>query len=52
MKHGKRPTKKHKLILVKHGLHPNKWLVVKNLEDRLEVVSKETGNLKTIHLED
>lgn len=40
MKNGKKPTKRQKLIMKSHGLDPARWLVVKNLDDRIEVVSK------------
>jgi hypothetical protein len=50
MKHGKRPTRRHKEILAAKNLNPKNWLIVKNLDDRLEVVHKETGNTKTINL--
>ncbi|UOQ85670.1 DUF6906 family protein [Gracilibacillus salinarum] len=50
MKHGRRPTRKHKEVLVAENLNPKNWLIVKNLDDRLEVVHKETGNIKIIDL--
>lgn len=50
MKHGKRLTRKQKEILSDNGLNPNNWLIVKNLDHRLEVVHKESGNLKSINL--
>lgn len=40
MKNGKAPTRKQKQILKAHGLVPDNWLVVKNLPDTLEVVSR------------
>lgn len=40
MKNGKKPTKKQKLIMKSHGLDPARWLVVKNLDRSIEVVSK------------
>ena len=47
MKNGKAPTREQKQILKAHGLVPDNWLVVKNLPDALEVVSrvslKKTG---------
>ena len=48
MKNGKLPTREQKQILRAHGLVPENWLVVKNLPDTLEVVSraalKKIGN--------
>ncbi len=52
MKSGRRPTVKQKQAMLAAKLHPNEWLVVKNLshEDdaRYEVVSKKTGQAKVI----
>ena len=38
MKNGKAPTREQKKMA--HGLVPENWLVVKNLPDSLEVVSR------------
>lgn len=40
MKNGKAPTREQKKIMKAHGLVPDSWLVVKNLPDVLEVVSR------------
>ena len=40
MKNGKAPTREQKKILKASGLVPENWLVVKNLPDSLEVVSR------------
>lgn len=40
MKNGKAPTREQKQILKAHGLVPDNWLVVKNLPNTLEVVSR------------
>ena len=40
MKNGKAPTREQKKIMRAHGLVPENWLVVKNLQDSLEVVSR------------
>lgn len=40
MKNGKAPTREQKKIMRSHGLVPDNWLVVKNLPDALEVVSR------------
>lgn len=40
MKNGKAPTREQKKIMKAHGLLPENWLVVKNLPDSLEVVSR------------
>lgn len=40
MKNGKAPTREQKKMMKAHGLVPENWLVVKNLPDSLEVVSR------------
>lgn len=40
MKNGKAPTREQKKIMKAAGLVPENWLVVKNLPDHLEVVSR------------
>ena len=40
MKNGKAPTREQKIMMKAHGLVPDNWLVVKNLPDSLEVVSR------------
>ena len=40
VKNGKAPTREQKKIMKAHGLIPENWLVVKNLPDTLEVVSR------------
>lgn len=40
MKNGKAPTREQKIMMKAHGLVPENWLVVKNLPDSLEVVSR------------
>ncbi len=53
MKNGKLPTLEQKKILKANGLQPENWLVVKNLPDELEIVSRmelrkmRTGKVKT-----
>lgn len=42
MKNGKAPTRGQKKIMRAHELVPENWLVVKNLPDTLEVVSRTT----------
>lgn len=46
MKNGKKPTLEQKKIMKAHGLVPENWLVVKNLSDSIEVVSR--ASLKKI----
>lgn len=40
MKNGKAPTREQKIFMKAHGLVPENWLVVKNLPDVMEVVSR------------
>ncbi len=40
MKNGKSPTREQKKLMKAHGLVPENWLVVRNLPDVLEVVSR------------
>lgn len=40
MKNGKLPTIRQKKIIKSHGLDPDKWLVVKDLPETMEVVSR------------
>lgn len=51
MKNGKKPTLRQKKELKSHGLEPKQWLVVKDLNDTMEVVSrralKKIGKVKT-----
>lgn len=42
MKNGKVPTREQKKIIRANGYIPKNWLVVKNLSDSLEIVSKAT----------
>ncbi len=46
MKNGKAPTREQNVMMKAHGLAPENWLVVKNLPDSLEVVSR--ASLKRI----
>lgn len=41
MKNGKRPTLNQKLMMKSHGLDSDNWLVVKDTQEFMEVVSKE-----------
>lgn len=40
MKNGKKPTLEQKKVMRFHGLVPEDWLVVKNLNDSIVVVSR------------
>lgn len=45
MKNGKRPNKQQKMTMFAAGFSPLAYLVVKNLNDRLVLVHRETGNV-------
>ena len=40
MKNGKNPTLSQKKLIKSHGLIPDNWLVVKDISDFMEVVSR------------
>ena len=40
MKNGKRPTLNQKKMMKSHGLDSDKWLVVKDIQEFMEVVEK------------
>ena len=48
MKNGKKPTLEQKKIMKAHGLVPENWLVVKNLSDSIEVVSRMSMKIETL----
>lgn len=48
MKHGLKPTRRQKLAMLEAGVNFKNWLVVKNIDDKLLIVHRETGTTKTI----
>lgn len=48
MKHGKRPTRKQKMLLDKLHLNPDNWLVVKDNPMELIVVHKLSGKQRRL----
>ncbi|HFL0606072.1 TPA: hypothetical protein ACGX6L_002151 [Listeria monocytogenes] len=48
MKNGKKSTRNQAKILKKCNLNPEKWLVVKNLNNTMEIIHRETGNKRVI----
>lgn len=48
MKHGKNLTRNQKKAVAAAGLNPDNWLVVKNLENRLIVMHRQSGKTRTI----
>ncbi|KEF40149.1 hypothetical protein M670_00165 [Schinkia azotoformans MEV2011] len=48
MKSGKRPNKKQKIFISQHGLNPDNWLIVKNLDSEMHVIHREVGQVKVL----
>lgn len=48
MKHGKNPTVAQKKILKGKGLNPDNWLIIKNLQDRMEIIHRQSMKTRTI----
>lgn len=52
MKHGKKPTREQRKLLLKEKLDPREWFVIKDMPDRMELVHRFSDNTrKTIHKE-
>lgn len=50
MKHGKKPTRAEKKILVKNDLDPTAFLIIKRLSNELHVVNRTTEELIIIEV--
>lgn len=48
MKNGKRPTRAQKMLMTKHRLNYNNWLVVKDTSTEMVIVHRESGKTRTI----
>jgi hypothetical protein len=48
MKSGKKPTKKQSQHIQACGLNPRNWLIVKNQNEQMLLVHRETGTTKKI----
>lgn len=48
MKHGKKPTLGQKKLIGGADLYPKDWLVVKNLDDRIEIINRKTNKIRII----
>ncbi|GMQ58949.1 hypothetical protein AN1V17_33460 [Vallitalea sediminicola] len=46
MKHGKRPTRRQKMLIGNKKLNHNNWLVVKDCADSFVIVHKKSGKVK------
>ncbi|HHP9912529.1 TPA: DUF6906 family protein [Listeria monocytogenes] len=49
MKNGKKLTINQAKMLKNNGLNPDNWLIVKNLNDRMEIVHREKGSKRVIY---
>ena len=48
LRHGKRPTRKQKIFIKGKKLNPENWLVIKDNDEEIVIVHKESGNIKYI----
>ncbi len=51
MKHGKKPTKRQKILLKKFKLDPRNWFIVKDCGECFEIVNRFSGNRRKLHRE-
>lgn len=49
MKNGKRPTLKQKKMIISRGLNIEKWLVVKDTTECIEIVNRDSGKLRRLY---
>jgi len=47
LKHPRKLKRRHKVFLTSVGLDPKQWWLVKDTTELLEIVHKETGEIKT-----
>ena len=48
MKHGRRPTKRQKILLKKYRLDPSNWLIVKDCAECFEIVNRISGKTRKL----
>ena len=48
MKHGKKPTRKQKMLIRSTRLNCDNWLVIKDSDDELVLQNRQTNKLRTI----
>jgi hypothetical protein len=51
LKHGKRLTRKQKILLKEYRLDPLNWLVVKDTSDFLEIVNRSSEKVRRLSKE-
>ncbi|MBN4067770.1 hypothetical protein JYU11_03140 [bacterium AH-315-G05] len=47
MKHGKRPTRRQKELILSRRLNPENWLVVKNSQEVFEIIHKKSLRIRS-----
>lgn len=48
MKHGKKPTRRQKMLIKSAGLNCGNWLVVKDTAEELVIQNRQTDRIRTI----
>lgn len=48
MRHGKKPTRKQKMIIAAARLNVDNWLVVKNLPGELHLENRVSGKIRIL----
>lgn len=51
MKHGKKPTRKQKMLMQAARLNYENWLVVKDTDKEMVIQSRQTDRMRTIRKE-
>lgn len=46
MKNGKNPTREQKKRISEMGLNPDNWLVVKDTPNFMQILNRDTGNVR------
>lgn len=46
--HGKRPTRKQKILIASYRLNPANWLVLGEDKEAVELMHRHTGHLRVI----
>lgn len=48
MKHGKRPTRRQKILVKSMRLNPDNWFVEREDKSGMIIIHRDTGNVKVI----
>lgn len=49
MKNGKKPTLNQKKMIISRKLNIEKWLVVKDITEFIEIVNRDSGKLRRLY---